>query len=161
MRYVQVIVMRDGVPASLLDPEPYLRVLPGLELPGGAREFAMDPDHYDFNSSKCVKDLRMDYVRLRESGHAELALELSLAPNRFKHHSGLSIRYDGVSSVSIDADELDSNRRVWPESPRLGDLQLDEILPTTDGCSHEIKFTGGSITIVCKDLHAEWDPPER
>jgi hypothetical protein len=161
MRYVQVTVTQDGVPANVLDPEPYLRKLPELELPGGALKFATEPGHYDFSSPKCVKDLRMDHVLFRESGHAKLKLELSLAPNRFKHDSGLSIRYDGVTSVSIVADDFSSNRRVWPESPRLGDLQLDEILPMADGCSHEMKFTGGSITITCEDLHAEWASPER
>ncbi|NBH05064.1 hypothetical protein [Amycolatopsis sp. SID8362] len=86
----------------------------------------MDPDHYDFASVKCVKDLRLGQLSLREAGSAK------------------------------PADELSPNERVWPASPRLGDVQLDEILPIAGGCSHEIKFTGGRVMITCEDLHAEW-----
>lgn len=81
-----------------------------------------------------------------------------MTPNRFKHSSGLLLRYDGVTSIDIDVNESNPSKRVWPESPRLGDLQLDEILPIARGCSHEIKFTGGKVAITCEDLRAEWMP---
>jgi hypothetical protein len=158
MRYVHVALSGDAIPANILDPEPYLRELPKLQeqLPAGARAFATDSDHYDFGSSRCVKDLRVENVAIREVGHAKLRVELSLAPNRFKHLSGLFIRYEGVTAIRIDASGVNVNGRVWPETPRLGDIQLDEILPSAGGCSHEIKLTGGSIEIVCEDLRAEW-----
>lgn len=156
MRYVRVTVTDDGTPVNFLDPAAYLGKLPELQLPAGARAFATDPGHFDFASSNCVKDLRLGHVTLRESGQGRLAVELALLPNRFKHDSGLLIRYDNVAGIDIEAGALNSDRRVWPESPRLGDLQLDEILPAAGGCSHELKFTGGSIVIVCEDLHAEW-----
>lgn len=158
MRYVSVTSTQDQVPANILDPEPYLRELPALQvqLPAGARTFATDPDHYDFSSVRCVKDLRFEHVTVREAGHAKLTVELALTPNRFKHLSGLVIRYVGVAGIEISADAQAANTRVWPDSPKLGDVQLDEILPVVGGCTHEIKMTGGSVMITCEDLQAEW-----
>lgn len=37
-------------------------------------------------------------------------------------------------------------------------LRLDEILPHEKGCSHELRFTQGTVRIVCTDLEAIWDP---
>lgn len=158
MRYISVTRSDEFVPANFLDPGPYLRELPDLQLklPAGARAFAMDQDHYDFSSSRCVKDLRVGYVTVREAGHAKLAVELFLTPNQFKHLSGLMIRYEGVTAIRVDAGGATMSGRVWLESPRLGDVQLDEILPADGGCSHEIKLTGGSIEVECEDLHAKW-----
>ncbi|MBE1493546.1 hypothetical protein H4696_000646 [Amycolatopsis lexingtonensis] len=65
----------------------------------------------------------------------------------------LAVREAGYAKL---ASRSGSSGRVWPASPRLGDLQLDEILPNAGGCSHEIKFTGGTIVIECADLTAEW-----
>ncbi|WP_439379327.1 hypothetical protein [Amycolatopsis lexingtonensis] len=156
MRYVRVTRAEGAETANFLDPQPYLRELPGLVLPVGARAFAADPEHYDFYSAKCVKDLRMGQLAVREAGYAKLAVELTLLPNEFKHFSGLVIRYDDVTNIDLDASRSGPSGRVWPASPRLGDLQLDEVLPSAGGCSHEIKFTGGTIVIECADLTAEW-----
>ena len=158
MRYVQVAATKGGTPENFLDPDPYLRKLPDIQaqLPVGARVFAMDPDHYDFSGPRCVKDLHVGSLMLREGGEAKLVVELFLEPNRFKHNSGLIIRYNNVTNISVDVNKLSPRKKIWPESRRLGDLQLDEILPIADGCSHEIKFTGGSMVIACEDLHAEW-----
>ncbi len=156
MRYVRVTRTEGADVANFLDPEPYLRELPGLALPVGARAFAADPDHYDFTGSRCVKDLRVGQLAVREAGFAKLAAELTFLPNQFKHFSGLVIRYDGVTNIDLDANRPGPSTRVWPVSPRLGDLQLDEILPTDGGCSHEVAFTGGTLLIECADLEAEW-----
>ena len=51
MRFVRVFSVVDPAPANVLDPDPYLHELPGLQvqLPPRARAFATDPDHYDFS----------------------------------------------------------------------------------------------------------------
>ena len=46
--------------------------------------------------------------------------------------------------------------KKWPETHRLGDVQLDEVWPHEAGCSHEIVMTGGTIVVVSSDLTAEW-----
>jgi hypothetical protein len=118
--------------------------------------FATDPSHYDFTSMRCVKDLQFDGIFVDEAGRAILQIELRLAPNRFKHASGLTIRYTGATKVILECDLPRPNHKVWPASRRLGDLQLDEILPIATGCAHEIRFTGGTIVVECSDLRAEW-----
>ncbi|WP_207550449.1 MULTISPECIES: hypothetical protein [Parafrankia] len=142
----------------MLDPEVYVRVLPELSprLPDGARSFATDPEHYNFVGSRCVKDLRFETINIRESGGAQIDVELTFGANPWKHEVGLSILYIGVTQFNLDASPIGEGARIWPASRRLGDIQLDELLPTPGGCSHEIKFTGGSITIECSDLRAEW-----
>jgi len=160
MRYVSVTQAEGRPPANVLDPEPYLRELPvlQLQLPAGARAFATDPDHYNFVSPRCVKDLRVGHILIQEVGHGKLAVELALMPNQFKHLSGLVVRYIGVAGIDIEANESAANAQVWPDTPRLGDVQLDEILPIAGGCTHEMKMTGGTVMITCEDLHAEWGP---
>jgi hypothetical protein len=56
-----------------------------------------------------------------------------------------SFLYCGVTRFSLDVAPMDANARVWPENRRLGDFQLDEILPVPGGCSHEVKLTGGTV----------------
>jgi hypothetical protein len=158
MRFVKVTSVAEPSPSNILDPEPYLCKLPELQdqLPAGARAFATDPDHYDFASVRCVKDLRFEHLLMRESGNAELGIEIALAPNQFKHSTGLVIRYEGVVSFAVDVDPIPESRRIWPDSRRLGDLQLDEVLPHESGCTHEVKMTGGIVIVICRDLIAEW-----
>ncbi|MEV4704083.1 hypothetical protein [Actinoplanes sp. NPDC049316] len=148
----------DGPWASqLLDPQPYLNKLPELEahLPEGARSFATDVDHYDFASARCVKDLRFAGMSIGEAGHGRLAVEIRFAPNRFKHAAGLVLTYDDVVGLDVGAGPR-GEKRMWPDTPRLGDVQLDEIMPHERGCTHEVKLTGGSIVVTAGDLHAEW-----
>lgn len=59
MKHVRVEATGTG---NFLDPDAYLGLLPTLvgALPPGARAFAADPDHYDFFSRRCVKDLTPD-----------------------------------------------------------------------------------------------------
>jgi hypothetical protein len=85
-----------------------------------------------------------------------LSVELLLAPNQFKHDQELVLRYRDVSEFSVAVTSAARAKNVWPESRRLGDLQLDEVLPHDKGCSHEIQFTGGVIRLVAADLDAEW-----
>jgi hypothetical protein len=158
MRFVRVISVAEPSPGNFLDPDLYLRKLPELQeqLPAGARAFAADPDHYDFASVRCVKDLKLEHLLIRESGNAKLGVELALAPNPFKHSTGLVIRYEGVVNLAVDVHPIPEGRRIWPESRSLGDLQLDEVLPHESGCTHELKMTGGTVVVVCQDLRAEW-----
>jgi hypothetical protein len=157
MKFVKV-EWRDDPRGYYLDAIAYRRELEGMQaqLPAGAWAFASDPDHYDFASSRCVKDLKIERMEIHEGGHGELALEIRLSPNEFKHDTGLIIRYQSVSGFTVDSPLL-GNVKVWPNSRRLGDFQLDEVLPHDQGCSHEIKLTGGSVSIVCRDLIASWE----
>ncbi|MEJ2856534.1 MULTISPECIES: hypothetical protein [unclassified Saccharothrix] len=133
----------DG--GNFLDPDAYLDLLPTLvdALPPGARAFAADPDHYDFFSRRCVKDLTPDTV-LRGTADGEAWLELGFRHNCWKHEEDLSIRYVGVAGP----DTVD-----WTG---FGAVTLDEVLPHEHGCSHEIGFLGGSLTVVSRDLVATW-----
>lgn len=158
MRFIQVTVSNPPESANILDPDPYLRRLPDMadQLPIGARAFATDRDHYDFASVRCVKDLRLKHIVVRELGDARLGVEIAFNPNEFKHSEGLTITYERVTSFIVDVEPVRADRKVWPDSLSLGDVQLDEILPHEFGCSHEIKMTGGTIMLTCQDLTAEW-----
>ncbi|WP_245617543.1 hypothetical protein [Amycolatopsis taiwanensis] len=125
-------------------------------LPLGARAFAADPDHYNFFSRRCVKDLTPDTL-LRGETAGEGWLQLGFRHNCWKHEEDLSIRYVGVSSLSLDT----INQSDWAS---FGAVTLDEILPHEHGCSHEIGFLDGWLTVVSRDLIATWneaDCPER
>ncbi|MGW2558355.1 hypothetical protein ACWCXB_03720 [Streptomyces sp. NPDC001514] len=132
------------------DPRGYLAELPNFadDLPNGARTFALDPDHYDYGSQKCVKDLKLIGVSLAAGGGRDF--EIRFGPNEFKHVSGLVMRYAQVSELSLAVDEAGSS------VDDLGTVLLDEILPVRGGCSHEIALTGGVISISCADLDADW-----
>jgi hypothetical protein len=151
MQYVRVEPLADRY-GYHLDPQAYLEVLPRLarELPAGAAAFATDSGHYDFRDSRCVKDLELGRATLAD-GQGEISLELLLTPNEWKHESGLRIRYAQVQSFRVDAAESDGTL------PRLGDLQLDEVLPHPSGMTHEIAFTSGAIFVVAADLVAAWE----
>ncbi|MFD0742031.1 hypothetical protein ACFQ1L_09230 [Phytohabitans flavus] len=145
-----------------LDPELYLSELPAIQsdLPEGARRFALDEDHYNFYGSRCIKDLKLAEAWLTDRNDS-VCLEIRFAPNQFKHDQGLAIRYADVVefSTSITAEPRKSN--VRPDTRRLGDVQLDEILPHEKGFSHEVQMTGGSLWIVAGDLSYEWvDSPQ-
>ncbi|NJP65701.1 hypothetical protein [Streptomyces spiramenti] len=146
MKYVSLDAQVGDV-AGVLDPSRYLRDLPlfARELPPGARAFATDAAHYDFHSSRCVKDLTVSL--LQWSGEGELAVKFR--HNCWKHDRDLVIRYTGVSGFAVDlpADERGRLR---------GTVILDEILPHQEGCSHEIACREGSLTLVCRDLRASW-----
>lgn len=129
MKHVRVEATGTG---NYLDPRAYLGLLPALsaELPPGARAFAADPDHYDFSGQRCVEDW----------------LQLGFRHNCWKHEEDLSIRYVGLSTRNPDPAD-------WTG---FGPVTLDEILPHEHGCSHEIGFLGGSLTVVSRDLTATW-----
>jgi hypothetical protein len=151
MKYVHVEPSQDRY-GYHLNPQDYLQVLPRLsgDLPPGAAAFAADPDHYEFRSVRCVKDLELGKATLVDD-QGRVSLELELTPNEWKHESGLRIRYADVQSFRVDAEEPDGM------FPRLGGLQLDEVLPHASGMSHEISFTCGVILVVAADLMAAWD----
>jgi len=157
MRYVRVEPVSEPHPGYELDADAYLAVLPQIEaeLPEGARRFALDEEHYNFFGPRCVKDLRLLRATLSDSDD-QISAEVEFAPNQFKHDTGLVIRYTNVVELTIDVTASPRKEHVWPDSRRLGDLQLDEILPHEQGVSHEIKLTGGVIRFVSSDLHAQW-----
>ena len=117
------------------DPRPYLAALPALaeHLPEGARQFATDPDHYNFYSERCVKDLKLmglSYLDRRFS----LSVEAKFWFNEHREVDELAIHYRAVRSVVI---ETKDEKPIGPT--RLGDLMLDEILPYDLGVSHELE----------------------
>jgi hypothetical protein len=134
-----------------LDPGEYLSLLPRFssDLPPGARSFAEDPGHYDFYGRWCVKDLTVREITYGDNGD-EITFEIRFAPNPLKHDGPLTIRYSDVANAQIDVGKKP------PVGERLGSVALDEILPHRHGCSHEIAFHAGTITIVCGDLRAMW-----
>jgi hypothetical protein len=134
-----------------VDPNGYLAELPKLanDLPEGARTFASDPDHYNFASPRCIKDLKLIGTSLATDGDTDF--EIRFGPNEWKHESGLIIRYARVSELHLVVNESGGN----VES--LGTVLLDEILPANGTCRHEIVFTGGLISISCTDLNADWE----
>lgn len=157
MRYVKVEPISEPQPGYALDADAYLAVLPEIEagLPEGARRFALDEEHYNFFGPRCVKDLRLSRATVSDSND-QISVEVEFAPNQFKHDQGLVIRYTNVVEMTIDVTASPRKAHVRPDSRRLGDLQLDEILPHEQGVSHEIKLTGGVIRFVSSDLHAQW-----
>jgi len=166
MEYVKVFRSNERDAPVIVDPEPYLVELPRLaeRLPSGARAFVTEPGHYDFGSLRCVKDLQFAELITKEAGRAQVEILLTLRGSKWKHSDDLVLRYVDVVQVRAEVTPLTKDARVWPASRRFGDLQLDEILPTDFGCSHELKLTGGVIFVECADLIAEWqvfDPAER
>jgi hypothetical protein len=137
------------------DATQYLAKLPELagELPPGAREFATDPHHYDFGSAYSVKDLKLSGIDYSDQAES-IDLVLRFAHSPFSHAAPLEIRYADVLTFSVEVGEKQ------PEIVRLGTLALDEILPHEHGCSHEIGFHAGSVSVVCRDLVAAWQPSE-
>jgi hypothetical protein len=133
---------------GVINPNVYLQKLPSFAsgLPAGARQFATDPEHYEFHSKRCVKDLKLDQLRFGDDG---TWLEILFRHNCWKHEDDLTIRYEKVASVTTDL-ALSSP----PAAQR--DVVLDEILPHESGCSHEIACWGGTVRITAQDLTATW-----
>ncbi|MDA2811071.1 hypothetical protein O4J56_10525 [Nocardiopsis sp. RSe5-2] len=147
MKYVEAYRTGDGSYWS--NPQVYLERLPELvpDLPEGARAFASEAGHYNYYSRRCVKDLKLARVDLPLGDDAPLRLRF--APNPFKHDAGLTLTYTGAEAFTVDSDDGDG-------LVGLGDVMLDEVLPAAEGCTHEIAFRWGRVTIACTDLHAEW-----
>lgn len=70
----------------------------------------------------------------------------SWPPGAGLHRSSSCGTY-GVSHVESNGDH--------GGRPHSG-LLVDELLPHSDGVSHELEFTGGTITVVAHDLTAGW-----
>jgi hypothetical protein len=144
-----VVEARDH--GNFCDPTGYLDLLPAFaeDLPAGARAFATDPGHYDFFGQRCVKDLQPDAVSQGETA-GEPWLELRFRHNCWKHEEDLTIRYSGVRDV------FPASACHLPTWDGRNSVTLDEILPHDQGCSHEIRFLDGFLTVVSKDLTATW-----
>ncbi|MEU2791185.1 hypothetical protein [Streptomyces sp. NPDC007100] len=88
-------------------------------------------------------------------------MEMQFRHNCWKHDEDLVIHYTGVSSFDAGSSEgtEDAENTEGTEDDGwadLGTVILDEILPHQNGCSHEIAFWNGSLTVVCRDLTATW-----
>lgn len=84
----------------------------------------------------------------------EVAVVASFRFNDLQVADELSIRYSGVTELTITAGDHD------PVGPtRLGDLAEDEVLPNPTGASHELVFHGGRVWVVCRDLQAQRSSP--
>ncbi|WP_239647896.1 hypothetical protein [Nocardiopsis ganjiahuensis] len=156
MKFVVLYKEEDGRWVRFLDPNPYLSILPEIsaDLPPGAREYATSPDHYDFYGRRCVKDLELEGVNLSPAEGGALNISVRFKGNAFKHDSGMVVEYCSVSKFEVESTE-DFSRGEYPPSG-LGSVKLDEVLPDSGGCSHEIVFTGGSILVKSKDLSCRW-----
>jgi hypothetical protein len=148
VQYVSIVRESDG---NRTDPTAYLDRLPELaaSLPPGARSFATDTGHYDYYGKRCVKDLKLDQLQLGEV-NGDTSLRLKFRHNCWKHEEDLTIDYEGVHGLALDLPVQP------PEWSLLDDVILDEILPSQRGCSHEIEFLDGTITVHCRDLTATW-----
>ncbi|MFH8789170.1 hypothetical protein [Streptomyces roseoverticillatus] len=141
-----------GELTGVISPTDYLERLPSFveALPAGARSFTTDTDHYDFYGKRCVKDLSLELVRFGDPSSGENnEIELRFRHNCWKHEEDLIICYTGVSSFEVDAP-------AGPEWTNLETVILDEILPHERGCTHEIAFRPGTLTVTCRDLTATW-----
>ncbi len=110
--------------SGVLSPARYLEHLPSLadDLPAGARRFATAPEHYDFSSKRCVKDLEVQHIR--GVGADDQQMEIQFRHNCWKHVEDLVIRYTGVSS--FDGVSIEDNDWVT-----VGTAILDEVCPTS------------------------------
>ncbi len=118
---------------------------------------ATDPQHYNFDAQRFVKNLKPQRVISGETNGVAW-LELQLRHNCWRHEEDLSIRYHGVRNLVLDPPREDM------DVTGLREVFLDEILPHEHGCSHEIACLGGSLLVICDDMTAIWveaDCPER
>jgi hypothetical protein len=97
-----------------------------------------------------VKNLKK--VVLSFSDGPSPGLVATFAPNEWMHTESLVIEYSRVSALSLEVEGLSEAE----DSAGLGRVLLDEILPTTTGCTHEIRFADGSLLVSCADLKVEW-----
>src|SRR5437016_2216779 len=110
MKYVIVEERQFGATlGNYLNPVAYLDLLPAMrdKLPSEAWKFASDPEHYDFYGTRCVKDLKLNSIRIFPS--AGRSMELVFNPNDFKHEEMLTITYTQVYSleaVTASGDQL-------------------------------------------------------
>lgn len=132
-----------------VDPRPYLEALTtiGPTLPPGARAYAEDPDHYNFASGRCVKDLWFGSLRLDDGARVA---RLTLLPHSSKHELSLVLEYLGVESTTGVRDRD-------PGAGWFGSVLLDELIPIAAGVLHELALTGGTIRIVARDVVAHWE----
>ena len=99
MKYVIAEFTDSG---TYSNPRAYLEQLPTLapSLPGGARAFATDPEHYNYAGNRCVKDLKPQRLTSGQTnGSSWLVLELK--HNCWKHEDDLTIRYIGVQGLTM------------------------------------------------------------
>jgi hypothetical protein len=152
---MKFVSLPDGREETMIDPTAYMERLPQLAsaLPVGAHTFAVDPDHYDFFSKRCVKDLKLAGIDI-DNSRDETAIQISLRHNCWKHDEDLTVHYTGVHEIAVNL----GVQSKWPHVDPP--VTLDEILPHQHGCSHEIAMHGGTIFIACRDLTATWTEAE-
>ncbi|MEU3919938.1 hypothetical protein [Streptomyces sp. NPDC029004] len=148
MKYA--VVEQQGRGIFWHDPSPYVSKLPELlsALPPGARAFASHPEHYDFSAPRCIKDLRPQALPVAADSLGQYEIRFARSGCE---EDVLTIRYSGVKSVQIAADDGESI-----ELSDFNSVRLDEVLPDEAGCSHELRLTTATVRVVCADLRAEW-----
>ncbi|MEU6962162.1 hypothetical protein [Streptomyces chrestomyceticus] len=122
--------------------------LPADELPAGARGFATAPGHDDPSGKRCVKDLELQHMR--GAGADGQEVEIRSRHNCWKHDEDLVICSSDVPGFHAGSTEGDDRGDCQDDWEGLGTVIFDEILPHRDGCSHEIAFWDGSLTVVCR-----------
>lgn len=150
MRYVEVH-WDDELPGFQCLADPYLEVLPSLELPPGALGFVTDPAHYDLDSGRGIKNLEPEQILLASDDPQ--ATVFRYRGNDWTHEASLEIAYLSVVDVRFETTTVTN---AGP--PGLGAVLLDEILPHDVGCTHELALTKGRILVTCADLVATWRP---
>ncbi|WP_459546248.1 hypothetical protein [Nocardia sp. X0981] len=150
MKYVDLSATIGGI-EGVISPQEYLDRLPELSaaLPAGAAAYAAEPGHYDFSSTRCVHDLKLDRILSGEDDDGTW-MRLGLRHNCWKHEEDLTIHYTGVAGFTLQATS------DMPHAGRLGEVILDEVLPHPNGCTHEVACHTGSVIIICRDLTATW-----
>jgi hypothetical protein len=148
----------------------YLATLPALaeELPAGAYEYIADPAHFDFarhrlgdailpvGTSLCTRDLKLIGLNVVNRSEEVLVVCEFVFPGYPDGQVDLRLEYFGVSSVELR--ESTSIRAVGSlmGPSRLGRWLIDEIMPSARGCTHEITFSDGTLTVDCADLMSTW-----
>jgi hypothetical protein len=142
--------------------EEYLEYLNKVrdELPSGAREFALSPEHYDFENPKCPHDSWVECISIKETSTGKRsekrALEITAKFLGSFHDGFFEILYKDVQKYSLNLE------RAARENTKIGhgDWIIDEILFESSGLvSHEIVFSdSGMWKINCADILYRWIP---
>lgn len=149
MKYVKV-EWSDRWRGYRIDPRDYIANIPELKesLPLGAGAYLSEPGHYDLSSSRCIKNVELAPGSLGAS--ADGRMRFDFLPNEWSHDfKMLTVEY--VDVVEVKLEDVNKNEDDFDRV-----VLMDEILPCSKGCSHEIVMLGGRLTIFCADLNAAW-----
>jgi hypothetical protein len=143
---VRYVVIESTGTGFLFDPRPYEAMLPELlpQLPPGAARWASEPHHYRHWSDFCPRGLRLVGLSLDAEGDVVRSVAFVAAHGASRR----TFSYTSPRTFRIE---------ITDSKGRLADILGDEVLPHEDGCSHEVRFAGGTIHITATDLHVSWE----